>query len=146
MQFRPARATDVYKFRYFDTPDADDATAEVESWVRRDAWAWFRDPSGADEDRQLLVADASDGGLMAVVAHHRFEPGARYLLAILLAHESRENSHGEELFKQALEMAAIDGSVFWTVRESNHVALHISRKHAASEASPTDGHITFTTP
>lgn len=142
MELRPAKATDVYKFQYLATPNADEATDEVERWVRQSAWSWYRDPFATSEDRRLLVADGDDG-LAAVVAHHRYEPGSRYLMVILLDHELRGQGAGTALWEAAVEDACQDGAAFWRVREGNDVALHLSRKKAGREAPPKDGYIAF---
>jgi GNAT superfamily N-acetyltransferase len=142
VELRAAKATDVYKFQYLATPDADDATDEVERWVRQSAWSWYRDPLGTSEDRRLLVADGDDG-LAAVVAHHRYQPGSRYLMVILLDHELRGAGAGTELWEAAVEDASQDGAAFWRVREGNDAALHLSRKVADREAPPQDGYVTF---
>lgn len=142
MELRAAKATDVYKFQYLETPDADEATDEVERWVRQSAWSWYRDPFATSEDRRLLVADGDDG-LAAVVAHHRYEPASRYLMVILLDHELRGEGSGTELWEAAVENACQDGAAFWRVREGNDAALHLSRKKADREALPNNGYITF---
>lgn len=142
MELRAAKATDVYKFQYLETPGADEATDEVERWVRQSAWSWYRDPSGTSEDRRLLVADGDDG-LAAVVAHHRYQPVSRYLMMVLLDHELRGEGSGTGLWEAAVKDASQDGAAFWRVREGNDAALHLSRKAADREAPPKDGYITF---
>lgn len=142
MELRATKATDVYKLQYLKTPDADEATDEVERWVRQSAWSWYRDPSASAEDRRLLVADGDDG-LATVVAHHRHESGSRYLMVVLLDHELRGEGKGADVWDAAVKDACQDCAAFWRVREGNGAALNLSRKAADREAPPHDGYITF---
>ena len=142
MILRNAQATDAYKFSYFTTTDPPPWVAEVEDWVRQYAFAWYRYPTV--EDPALLVG-SNDDGFCAVVAHHHYEPGVRYLMVVLLHEDARGSGLGRGLWRAAVRSATNDGAggAFWMVHEENTGALHLSRELATTEGAPKDGYITF---
>lgn len=125
MKVRAARSTDVYQFNFFDTPDGPDHVREVEGWVRRNAWAWYREPSSAD--RCLLVAD-DDAEIVGVFAHELVRPGVRLLVALLVHHENRGHGLGRQLLDAAvadMRERTPDCSIFGIVAPENVPMLQV---------------------
>ncbi len=69
MILRPAVAADAATFDNFDLGEASSAHLAEVAEIVRDLWPWLHDPSAAELDRQVHVAE-HDGAIVGVVAHH----------------------------------------------------------------------------
>ena len=138
MQLREARATDVYRLQLIDRTDpAPCWVIEVETWVSRDAWAWFRDP--VNTPARLWVGE-HDGAIAVVVAAQRIGAGRWYLPAVFVDAPVRGAGLGQAALGQAVHLvrAEDDGATLeWFVHHQNlamqAVSSRVGAQHVGSQ-------------
>lgn len=131
---RPARATDVYRLQQFPrTPSPPCWVAEVETWVLRDAWHWYRDPS--NRAATLLVGEDSDGDLLSVCGYTQIARGTWYLPGLFVPIDARGNGAGSSTFRALLRLLSDTcpgDTAVWVVHPENSVMLALSTQSGAS--------------
>jgi RimJ/RimL family protein N-acetyltransferase len=129
---REVRATDAYRLHALEeTPNAPVWAREVETWVKRDAFYWARDP----DTRATLFIGEHSGDLIAVCGYSFERQGMWYIPGLLVEYSSRGiGGFGFAMLNYTvgdLRRRAVGQTVTWLVHPANHAMARLSTKVGA---------------
>lgn len=145
---RPAVASDATAFETFDLGDTSAFHLTEVAEIVRQLWSWICDPSAAELDRRVHVAE-DHGTIVGVVAHHLLVgesgtviAGHRYLMVVAIQQSCQRDGYATAILEALFDRMRATGvsSVEWLVHPANHASIQFSNRSfpMAEETSPPD--------
>ena len=126
------RATDIHRLALLEgDEDPPCWIREVDAFVRRDLWHWYRDP---DRHRAIALIAEDSTGLVGACAADLVAPDAWYVPALYIEPSARRSGAGERLLGaliHELRTAAPSSSATWVSHPENAGMNALSIRHDA---------------